>query len=278
VSGGRHRSLLFVTGGRPVDPATGRRHEGIGRRNDRGQEPLELYARRAPGAHRRRAHGHRVHAVPRRRPRQLHGGGHIRGVPHEAGRGPCRGAGEVRRAIVHTAADRHRQPVAVRRHIPGRPHEGRDAAAHRPRWLRRGPRRTYGFGVRLARGHRAGATTSVRHPVADDQPPRGLVPGTRPEPGRRVPFVGRPRGAPHVHPAVQQRCTAGVQCVRRPVHGVVVEARRPDKTLRCPGARPPVRGVRQQPLRHRSIQACTAELHTRRRTAFGKAKELAYRT
>lgn len=203
MSGGRHRGLLFVAGGRPVDAAAGRRNESVGRGNDRGQEPLELHAGRSPGAHRSRAHGHRVHAVPGRRPRELHGGGHISGVPHEAGRGPGRGARDVRRAVVDTAADRHRQPVAVRRHIPGRPYEGRDEAARRPRWLRRRRRRTHGFGVRLARGHRVGAATGVRRPVADDQLPRGLVPGTRPEPGRRVPLVGRPRGAPHVRPAFQ---------------------------------------------------------------------------
>jgi len=132
--------------------------------------------------------------------------------------------------------------------------------------------------MRLACGHRAGAATGVRSPVADDQLPRGLVPGTRTEPGRRVPLVGRPRGASIVRPAVQQRRTVGVQRVRRPVHGVVVETRRTDKTLRHPAARQSVRGVRQQPLRHRSLQACTAELRTCRRTAFRKAKEFAYRT
>jgi len=134
VPGGGRRGLLFIAGGRPVDDAAaGGRHEGVGRGNDSGQEPLELYAGRAPGAHRRRAHGHRVHAVPGRRPGQLHGGGHVRGVPHEAGRGHVRGDGQVRRAVVHTAADRHHQPVAVRRHIRGRSHERRHAAAGRPR-------------------------------------------------------------------------------------------------------------------------------------------------
>jgi len=132
--------------------------------------------------------------------------------------------------------------------------------------------------VRLTRGHRAGAATGVRRPVADDQLPRGLVPGTRPEPGCRVPRDGRPRGAPDVRPTVQQRRPVGVQCVRRPVYGVVVEAHRPDKILRHPGARTPVCCVCQQPLRHRSLQTCTAELRTRRWTAFGKAKELTNRT
>jgi len=218
----RRGGLLFaVVGGRPVGAAAGRRHERVGRGNDRGQEPLELHAGRAQIAHGRRARGHRVHAVPGRRAGQLHGGGHVRGVPHEAGRGPGRGAGEVRRAVVYTAADRHRQQVAVRRHIPGRPDEGRDATArprHGRRRLRYCHRRAHGFGVRLARGHRYGAAAGVRRPVADDQPLRGRVPGTRPEPGRRVPLYGRPRGAPIVRSTVRQRCAVGVQRVRSPVH------------------------------------------------------------
>jgi len=126
--------------------------------------------------------------------------------------------------------------------------------------------------VRLARGHRAGTAAGVRRPVADDQPLRGLVSGTRPEPGRRFPHDGRPRSAPDVRPALSQRRPVGVQRVHRPVYGVVVEAGRRIKTVRHSGARPPVRGVRQQPLRHRSLQACTAKLCARRRTAFGKAK------
>jgi len=71
--------------------------------------------------------------------------------------------------------------------------------------------------VRIARRHRYGAAAGVRRPVADDQPLRGRVPGTRPEPGRRVTLDGRPRGAPIVRSAVWQRRPVGIQCVRGPV-------------------------------------------------------------
>jgi len=132
--------------------------------------------------------------------------------------------------------------------------------------------------VRLARGHRAGTAAVVRRPVADDQLLRALVSGTRPEPGRRVQLDGRPRSAPDVRTALSQHRPVGVQRVRRLVYGVVAEARRRAKTVRHSDARPPVCGVRQQPLRHRSLQACTAKLCARRRTTFGKAKKLANRT
>lgn len=60
------------------------RCEHIGRGDDGRHKPLELHERRAAGARRQRARGHRVHAVPvaGRSPAagQLHGGGHLPGI------------------------------------------------------------------------------------------------------------------------------------------------------------------------------------------------------
>lgn len=59
-----------------VCSARGKR-ENISHRDDSGQEPLELHERRAPGVDRQRAQRHSVHAVRRRRPRELHRSGYV---------------------------------------------------------------------------------------------------------------------------------------------------------------------------------------------------------
>jgi len=76
---------VVVVGGRDgsSDGVRRERCEHIGRGDDGRHEPLELHERRAAGARRQRARGHRVHAVSvaGRSPAagQLHGGGHVPG-------------------------------------------------------------------------------------------------------------------------------------------------------------------------------------------------------
>lgn len=70
-----------------VHGAAGVRVEDIGRADDRGQEPLELYAERAPRAHGQRPHRNGVHAIPGRRQGELHRSGHVRDNPVEAQHG-----------------------------------------------------------------------------------------------------------------------------------------------------------------------------------------------
>lgn len=72
-------SVVVATVAAVAVAASRRAHTG--RAKVPGQEPLELRERGAGRAHGRRARRDGVHAVPGRRPRQLHGGGHVRAVP-----------------------------------------------------------------------------------------------------------------------------------------------------------------------------------------------------
>jgi len=88
-----------VVVGRPADDAGRGGCPNTGRRNGSGQEPLVLHEIVAQVADGRRTHGDRFHAISRRRPGQLHGGGYVRRLPDEARYGRDTGDPSIWRSV-----------------------------------------------------------------------------------------------------------------------------------------------------------------------------------
>lgn len=261
--------------GRVVDAARRRRQTAV--RGDGGrQEPLELHA----GSD-WRAGGHgpaqcaRVHAVPGRRPVQLHGNGPVR--PHAAGDGRERGRADgtvgqpVRRhgpgAGVQQATVRPR----VRQQRDGRAAPG--PVGHRVRALRRGARRAVPVQLRVLRGRPVARAAGLRHRHAHGQLPGPRDHRPRVQSRGRVKRHGLAPRARNVWPAVPQRGAHVLRRARQGVQGVRAAHRRPETVRR--DCRPDaVLGARQRSLRERRGQPPAPELRQRWRCTFESAREL----
>lgn len=254
----------------PVDGgAGGRKRPDTGRGNGGREEPLELHERGAPIVDRGRARGNGVHAVPgrrrRRRPGELHRGGHVRAVPDASGRGSVAAGGQVpRTGRVHARVSRVKSAQLRRDHAA--PAFRRDTAQpeRRARAVRPDRHGTAVHGLHVARGPYARLAHRVRHPVGHDH-----ARGTRPHRARvaprvRLPPVGRPRRAADVRPQVHQHPDAGVHRGDARVRQPDAEGHRP-ATVRPEPRGPPVRDIPEQLPRHRGTEARSAQHRGRRR-------------
>lgn len=241
----------------------------IGRRDDRRQKPLERHERRPPGAGGRRARRHRVHSVRGRRPRKLHGSGHIRRVPDGNRLGRAGTAAKLREPGQDVADVRRPGPGAVRHNLRERPDETGVGVAP-PRPIRRDHHRTLLVGLRVVvvRGHQIGLAAHLRHAATGDRlhgarhhrPP--LQPDCRFQP------IGPSRRSKDVRPEVDEHRSAGVRRVRARVQGVDFPVQRTESVLRFGRARPTVVSVREQPFHNRLVQADHDERNQRRRYTF----------
>lgn len=271
----------MVVGGRDGsrDGVRRERCEHIGRGDDGRHEPLELHERRAAGARRQRARGHRVHAVPvaGRSPAagQLHGGGHVPGnadvrQPPVDGR-PEKVEDSLRPHVRLGAA----RPERVRKDLRPPGHGGRAAPAPgRPRPVRRRFRRTVPVRLRVVPGPPVERAARLRHAAAGRRADGTLVYRPRGQPRGRVQPGGRPRDTQDVRAEAEQRGALRVLHRGRGGGERGAQVRRAER-VRHGGSGHTVAGVRQQSLRQRTSQARHTVRRQRRRHTPETAQQIA---
>ncbi|CAI6348057.1 unnamed protein product [Macrosiphum euphorbiae] len=180
---------------------TGRRGcTNTGSRNDSGQEPLELHEFSAQVADGRRKHGDRFHAISRRRPGQLHGGGHFRRLPVEARYGRDADDPGIWRSV---RVDEYLVWGLIRIYC--------DAiyGNHKLAYL------IASEASRLAstafRSRTSGSACDLLDPLTDDHIHRAAVHRSRVQYFLRVQHIGQPRRARHIRPEFHQYSAADVQ-------------------------------------------------------------------
>lgn len=239
---------------------SGGQHTGRG--DGAGPQPLEFHGRRAPGAYgqgpqRGGVHVVSVPAIGRNCcGRELHGGGHVRGVaPTLRGTG-VQLVGRAKPSVVHRAVRGPVEQGVLRCGLRHGTDNGADAAGKRHRGrrhcspVRPGHHRAAGFGVRVPSGRHSRPAHGVRGAHAHDHVHATVHCRPHGQPGLRAPSTVR-LGASQVQPQAGQLGRVRI-LFRCPV---VLRAYGPPATVRWRPARKTFRRVRQQPSYHRTRYA-----------------------
>jgi len=267
----RHTRGCSVVGGvTGLGGAAAKRAAGARRPDDPGQEPLELHEGRARGADGHRTRGHGVHAVPGRRPRQLHGGGHVRRPARETRPGPERDVGAAGQpGRVDARRPGHGQGV-LRHGVHQRPSDGNAAGRARGR-LRRDPRRAAVDRLHVVPVGRVRLAVDLRDTASVRDVPGARSRRTRAQSRVRVQLLRAAPRARHVRPTVHQRRTVGVQLARVPPRRALAQVH-PAETLRPRvRVRPAVRDIHEHPPHPRAAETHHAARRPGRRHPSGRA-------